>query len=142
MDYLWLKALHIAVVMTWVGGMLVAAVTITAARSASANGAVERSGILSAVRSWDRAVTAPAMLLAWIVGLTLALKGDWFPAPWLLAKLALVFLLSALHGILSGSLRRLEHADTTSLPALLRHGPAATVITVAVIVVLVVTKPL
>lgn len=139
--YLWLKALHIAAVAIWTGGVLLAAVTIVAARSTAADNGSGRSTILNAVRRWDRRVTSPAMLLTWAFGLTLALQGGWFPAPWLIVKLALVLLLSAVHGILSGTLRRLARAEGSTPSLMLRHGPIVTVATVIAIVVLVVIKP-
>ncbi|MFM9270462.1 CopD family protein [Halomonas elongata] len=141
MDYLWLKAFHIAAVAIWTGGMLLAALTTSAAGSAAAGAVAGRSTVLNAVRHWDRRVTSPAMLLAWALGLALALQGGWFPAPWLIVKLALVLALSALHGILSGTLRRLARADESSPTVMLRYGPIVTVATVFAIVVLVVIKP-
>jgi uncharacterized integral membrane protein (TIGR00701 family) len=142
MDYLWLKALHIAAVVTWIGGMLVAAVSIAAVTEARGQQEIAiRSALLERVRRWDRRVTSPAMLLVWILGLTLALTGGWFPQVWLLAKLTLVLLLSALHGVLSGRLRRLAHSQEPAPPALLRHAGAAVVIATFVIVAIAVTKP-
>ncbi|MGK2740344.1 CopD family protein [Tepidicaulis sp. LMO-SS28] len=141
MDYLWLKALHIAAVAIWTGGMLLAAVMTAAAGSAAAGAVVGRSTILTAVRRWDRRVTSPAMLLTWALGLTLVLQGGWFPEPWLIVKLALVLLLSGLHGMLSGTLRRLARADGSTSSAMLRYGPIVTVGTVFAIVVFVVIKP-
>lgn len=143
MDYLWIKALHIAAVVTWIGGMLVVAVTIAAVADVRGQQEVAtRSALLERVRRWDQLVTSPAMLLVWILGLTLALTGNWFPQTWLLAKLALVLLLSALHGVLSGRLRRLSHSQEPSSPAALRYAGAAVVIATLIIVVLVVTKPI
>lgn len=142
MDYLWLKALHIAAVATWIGGMLVTSVTTAAiARSRAAGETLGPSAILDAVRRWDRRVTSPAMLLVWALGLTLALRGGWFPAPWLMLKLALVLLLSALHGMLSGTLRRLSRTDASPPPLFLRHAPSAVVLGTLVTVILVVIKP-
>ncbi|HYD64443.1 CopD family protein [Azospirillum sp.] len=141
MDYLWLKALHIAAVATWIGGMLAVAVTITAAGSKAADEAAGRSAILNAMRRWDRRATTPAMLLAWALGLMLALQGGWFTAPWLMVKLAFVVLLSALHGVLSGTLRRLVRADESSPPAILRHAPIGIAAAIFAVVVLVVVKP-
>lgn len=141
MDYLWLKALHIVAVTTWIGGMLAAAVTMTVAGSKAADEAAGRSAILNAMRRWDRRATAPAMLIVWALGLTLALQGGWFTAPWLMVKLALVVLLSALHGMLSGTLRRLARADGSSPPAVLRHAPVGIVVAILAVVILVVVKP-
>ena len=58
-----------------------------------------------------------------------------------MAKLTLVVLLSALHGMLSGTLRRLARADGSSPPALLRHAPAGVVAAVLAVVGLAVVKP-
>jgi len=143
MDYLWIKALHIAAVVTWIGGMLVVAVTIAAVAGVRGQQEIAtRSAFLERVRLWDQRVTSPAMLLVWILGLTLALTGNWFPQTWLLVKLALVLLLSALHGVLSGRLRRLSRSQEPSLPASLRYAGPAVVIATLIIVVLVVTKPI
>ncbi|WP_412770330.1 CopD family protein [Rhizobium mesoamericanum] len=62
--------------------------------------------ILEKVRAWDRRVTAPAMIIAWLTGLSLSMMGRWFPQGWLLVKLGLVLILSGLHGMMSGRLRR------------------------------------
>jgi putative membrane protein len=141
-DYLWLKALHIIAVMIWIGGMLVAAVTGTAALSARRQqGVADRPAFLESVRRWDRRVTTPAMLLVWALGLSLALNGGWFPQRWLLIKLAFVLLLTALHGMLSGNLRRLSRQEDSGTMAALRYAPGAIVVAVLVIVVLVVIKP-
>lgn len=140
MDYLWLKTLHIAAVVTWIGGLLVTGVTVTAF-SASQTGAPGNSAVLDTVRRSDRRVTSPAMLLVWGLGLTLAFQGGWFAAPWLMLKLALVVLLSALHGLFSGTWRRLARADGSSLPSWLRYAPPMIVACVLAIVILVVIKP-
>ena len=143
MVYLWFKALHIVAVVTWIGGVLLVAVTITAVAGVRGQQEIAaRSAFLEGVRRWDQRVTSPAMLLVWIFGLTLALTGNWFPQIWLLAKLPLVVLLSALHGVLSGRLRRLSRSQEPSSPTSLRYADAAVVIATLVIVVLVVTKPI
>lgn len=142
MGYLWLKAFHIAAVVTWISGMLVAAVTIVAfSGSGAATKVSDRAAILETARRWDRRVTSPTMLLVWTLGLALASQGGWFAEPWLMLKLGFVLMLSGLHGVLSGTLRRLARADGSPVPAILRHGPAVIVASVLVIVVVVVIKP-
>jgi putative membrane protein len=139
MDYLWLKALHVAAVLVWVGGLSAAAFAAASKGSADEPG---RMALLEGVRRWDQRVTSPALLIVWGAGLTLAMQGAWFPAPWLIIKLAIVLLLSALHGILSGTLRRLAHPDAASPPSWLHHAPVLIVGGVIAIVLLVVVKPL
>ncbi|PRY04551.1 CopD family protein [Paraburkholderia sp. BL25I1N1] len=142
MDYLWLKALHIVAVVTWIGGMLVVAVTMSAAsgRRAQQESATPPA-VLEAVRRWDQCVTSPAMILVWILGIALARTGNWFPQGWLLVKLVFVLLLSALHGVLSGRLRRLSRSQQSSPPPSLRYA-AAILVAAFVIIILVVTKPI
>ena len=122
--YLWLKALHIVAVVTWLGGML-ASGTILAAICES-KGAAERAGrigVLTAIHRWDGRIFSPAMVIAWVLGLALAIRGGWFGASWLTVKLTLVFVLSGMHGILSGTLSRIARTDQSPVPASLRHVP-------------------
>ncbi|MBP2301100.1 CopD family protein [Azospirillum picis] len=142
MEYLWLKALHIAAVVTWIGGMLAVSMTIGAvAETDGGQESTRRSRLLGGVRHWDRRVTTPAMLLVWGVGLMLAMTGQWFPQTWLAAKLAIILLLSALHGALAGRLRRLAGGGSETPVGLLRHAPAGIMLGMATAIVLVVLKP-
>lgn len=137
MDYLWLKALHIIAVITWVGGMLVAGVTVSAAATDTARPSV---AFVAAVRLWDRRLTTSAMLAVWALGLSLAYAGSWFQQGWLGAKFALVLALSAIHGMVSGRLRRLGGEKPADV-GFAAHAPIVIVAIVSVVVILVVTKP-
>lgn len=101
--YPWLKALHVASALVFVGGVFAAAVFLAAA----AQEADISPSLVHAMRQWDRVVTTPAMLLVWMFGLTLASTGGWLGDGWLWAKLVLVVVLSGVHGVQSGSLRGL-----------------------------------
>ncbi|KVT14618.1 hypothetical protein WT24_09025 [Burkholderia sp. MSMB1078WGS] len=132
MIYLVLKAVHLVAVVTFVGGLLLSSVGVRIA-----NLAVHR-----AVRRWDRTVTAPALALVWIAGIALALSGHWFGAAWLSGKLALVAALSVLHGILAGTLRRMERDDLVVMPApWLGQAAGAAIVAIALVVGLAVIKP-
>ncbi len=135
--YLWIKSFHMVAVIVWIGGMLVVAVQLAAWRSV----ALPLNQAIDAARHWDARVTTPAMLLTWILGLALAVSGGWFPSRWLFVKLALVLLLSGVHGMLAGSLRRLALGSDVPFPGFARDAPVAIVMAVALIVVLVVIKP-
>jgi len=104
--YPWLKGLHVAAAILFVGGVLAETVFLAVHRQAAELGTEQRRAIL-AFRTWDSLLTTPAMLLVWAFGLTLALWAHWFHSGWLLAKLVLVCVLSGLHGIQSGTLRHL-----------------------------------
>ena len=131
--YAWLKAFHVAAAITFVAGMLGAAVFLAAARADPAETA-------RAIHRWDHAVTTPAMLLVWTLGLTLALMGGWFHDAWLFAKLVFVVALSGVHGVQSAKLRRMAGGDAAVAPSRL---VAPLVVSFAIaIVILVVVKPL
>jgi uncharacterized membrane protein len=100
--YSLLKGAHVAAAMTFIGGLLATAVLLPASRRLSlAARPVSRLAL-----HWSRWVTTPAMLMAWAFGLALATEGHWFADLWLQLKFAFVVLLSALHGVQSGALRR------------------------------------
>jgi len=137
-EYLWLKALHVAAALTWVGGEF--AVALALAGLPTPRGEAE-SRRLRALRLWDRTVTTPAMLLLWGFGITLGMEGDWFHSPWLMAKLTIALALGALHGALSGTLRRAAVDPLRSVGSWPRHAAPAIVIGVTAIAILVVVKP-
>lgn len=131
--YPWLKALHVAAALAFVGGVL----AVSAFLAAAPADAAAVAPIARGVRRWDQAVTTPAMLLVWAFGLTLAMTGHWFADGWLQAKLVVVLVLSGLHGAQSGRLRRLA-GGVAVRP--LRIGPL--VIACAILIaVLAVVKP-
>lgn len=138
MLYLWLKALHLAAVVTWIGGMIMLGLTLA---HATAGRSTDVQRLLAALHGWDRRVTGPAMGLAWLLGIWMVVDAGWLGANWLWVKLVLVAVLSALHGLLSGSLRRLAgHADWVPSP-LLRLALPVTLAGLAGIAAMVIVKP-
>ena len=130
MIYLLIKAAHITSVTTFIGGLLMLSVSI-----GTSNLVVQRT-----VRRWDRRVTFPALALVWITGLTIALQGHWFGDWWLTIKLILVAGLSGLHGVLSGTIRRMERDGMVAAPAPFRKAGAVTIATMGMIALLVMIK--
>ncbi len=134
--YLWLKALHVAAVMTWVGGMVASGLALAHAALIPSE-----SPWLEGMIRWDRRVTAPAMGIAWILGILMASLAGWFSAPWLMVKLGFVVALSALHGMVAGRLRRASSAEFGEAPVFLRHAAPVTLGCAALIAALVIIKP-
>lgn len=142
MIYPWLKALHVAAILIWMGGLLLVAMTIQA--FARAKVSVDGAGLPSAlvlIHRWDRNVTSPAMLLAWGLGIAIAMQGGWFGALWLTLKLGFAVFLSAMHGIAAGTLKRLVRGGLPASSFALRYLPLATVASMVVVAVLAVVKP-
>jgi protoporphyrinogen IX oxidase len=141
MGYLWLKAFHVAAVIGWIGGMLVSSVFIAMHVTSSRQLAAGESRVIEIARAWDWKITTPAMLLAWALGMTMAVQAGWFSSRWLMVKLVLVFGLSALHGVQSGTLRRMARGANRWAPAHLRYAAPAILVAIAAIAVLAVVKP-
>lgn len=129
MPYLWLKAVHVAAVLIFIGGLFAQSFAVAGQRD---------GGTVVLVSGWDRRVTVPAMLLVWLTGATIAAEGAWFGSPWLWAKLAFVLALTGLHGVQSGRLRR---GETVESRVQTRYIAAFLAGSVAVIALLVVVKP-
>jgi putative membrane protein len=101
--YSWVKAFHIIAVIAWMAGMLYLPRLFVYHCSAE-KGSVQSETFKVMERRLLRAIINPAMIATWVLGLWLALLGPdshygWFSSGWLQAKLALVVLLSALHGL-------------------------------------------
>jgi uncharacterized membrane protein len=131
--YPWLKAAHVACALLFVGGVVAGGLLLAAERATTDQGAA----FATVLRRWDRVVTTPAMLGVWAFGIGLASAGGWFTSGWLQTKLVLVVLLSAIHGLQSGQIRRLAvGTDVRPLQA-----AALVVPSVIAIAVLAVIKP-
>jgi protoporphyrinogen IX oxidase len=98
--YDWLKALHVIAVIAWMAGMLYLPRLFV--YHADAKPGSELSETFKVMeRRLLRAIINPAMGAAWIFGLWMAWEGNLWGEHWFQAKLALVILMSALHGFLS-----------------------------------------
>lgn len=137
MIYLGVKALHVASVIVWIGGMIAAQIVLAHAT----NSGNRSPQLLNAALRWDRRITVPAMAATWGLGFWMALNAGWFPSGWLIAKLILVTVVSGLHGIVSGWLKRVPRDDEAPIRPRPRLTLVATLVAVLLIVVLVVVKP-
>jgi uncharacterized integral membrane protein (TIGR00701 family) len=139
--YLWPKAFHVAAVVTWIGGMLILSLVFSVLSGNALSRSSDVSGMVDAVRKWDRNVTTPGMLLTWGLGLAMAMQAGWFGARWLTLKLVLVLALSALHGVQSGVIRRLFWNPSFEAPMLMRASGMMTLVVFVFVAILVVIKP-
>ncbi len=101
--YNWLKAFHIIAVIAWMAGMLYLP-RLFVYHCAAEKGSVQSETFKVMERRLLRGIINPAMIATWVLGLWLAWLGPdshdgWFSSGWLQAKLALVVLLSVLHGL-------------------------------------------
>jgi protoporphyrinogen IX oxidase len=137
---LWLKAVHILAVISWMAGMLYLP-RLFVYHAGSAQGSVQAKTFVVMERRLMRAIMLPAMLVTFATGIALAAHGGFLSAGWLHAKFALVIALSALHGYFA-KLRR-DFAEQRN-----RHGAGfyraineVPTVLMAGIVLLVIFKP-
>src|SRR5262245_40430817 len=102
--YLWFKAFHIIAVIAWMAGMLYLPRLFVYHCSAEI-GSKQSETFKVMERRLLTVIINPAMVATWILGLWLAWEGGWYAAPWLQAKVTLVLLLSALHGLFARCVR-------------------------------------
>jgi protoporphyrinogen IX oxidase len=106
--YLWMKAAHLVTVTAWVAGMLALPPLFGLHGRLDPGAGVD---VLARIEhAVIRALVNPAMVLTWGFGIWLTLAGGWWTSGWFHGKLALVVLLSAVHGSVSAETRRLARA--------------------------------
>jgi putative membrane protein len=96
--YEWLKAFHIIAVISWMAGMLYLP-RLFVYHCEAEPGSKQSETFKVMERRLLRIIINPAMILTWVLGLWLAYEAGLFKSGWLHAKLLLVLLLSALHGL-------------------------------------------
>lgn len=99
---LWLKALHVIAVISWMAGLLYLP-RLFVYHCEAEPGSKQSETFKVMERRLLRYITTPAMLASWVFGLWLAFSGviDWSRDGWFHLKLALVIALSAYHGLLA-----------------------------------------
>ncbi len=140
MTYLWLKAGHVIFVIFWMAGLFMLPryfVYHQEAEPGSPENAVwiERESKLLRIILW------PSLVVAWVLGLSLAWSQGYFALGWFHAKLALVLALSAYHVWLAGYAKALARGERRLSGRQLRMLNEIPGIAAALIVVLVVVRP-
>ncbi|HEX9321013.1 MAG TPA: protoporphyrinogen oxidase HemJ [Xanthobacteraceae bacterium] len=96
--YDWLKAFHLIAVIAWMAGMLYLP-RLFVYHCGAEPGSRQSESFKTMERRLLKAIINPAMIATWVLGLWLAWSGGWLAAGWFHAKLALVLILSGVHGL-------------------------------------------
>src|ERR1035437_12815 len=97
---LWVKALHVIAVISWMAGMLyLPRLFVYHVEAPPGSQFSETFKIME--RRLLRMIINPAMIVVWLTGLALAFFGKFFEAGWFDAKVLLVLALSGMHGYLA-----------------------------------------
>ena len=102
--YLWIKSLHVVSIIAWMAGLLYLP-RLFVYHCGAAVGSEMSETFKVMERRLLRAIMTPAMILAWITGLTLAVQAGFFTAGWMHFKLLLVLIMSGAHGYMSRCVR-------------------------------------
>jgi protoporphyrinogen IX oxidase len=98
--YLWIKAFHIIAVIAWMAGMLYLPRLFV--YHAMANPGSEQSETFKVMeKRLLKYIMGPAMGVTWILGIVLLIQGQFIGAGWFHAKIALVLVMTILHGLFS-----------------------------------------
>jgi putative membrane protein len=135
------RLLHVSADIVFIAGLLAGALVLAALSFQAAPDLVKERRLIDAMRRFNRIVTGPALVIAWICGTWLALQAGWFASHWLQFKLVLVLALSAVHGNLSAGLRRACATVPAVPPRAWRATPAIALVATAIVVWLALMKP-
>jgi protoporphyrinogen IX oxidase len=138
--YLWVKALHVIVVIFWMAGLFMMP-RFFAYHHETGAGSVEDLAWRERERRLLRIILTPSMLLTWLFGLTLAFQIGWDSGAWLYVKLALVIGLSALHGLCVGWWKKFARGERPLSSKAFRMINEIPTLATIPIVILVIVKP-
>ncbi len=102
--YLWVKALHVIAVISWMAGMLYMPRLFVYHCDAPV-GSKQSETFKVMERRLYKAIMNPAMMVAWVVGLYIAYEQNYFTDGWFHAKLAAVVLMTVIHVMLGRYVR-------------------------------------
>lgn len=140
MLYLWLKALHVIAVISWMAGMLYLP-RLFVYHADVPVGSPQSETFKVMERRLLKAIINPAMTISLVLGLWLAWDGMWFRSGWLHGKILLVVLMVGVHGMLAGGVRRFAEDRNTRNARYFRVLNEVPTVLLIGIVILVVVKP-
>ena len=139
--YLWLKALHIIAVISWMAGLLYLP-RLFVYHAESPKGSAQSETFKVMERRLLKFITTPAMIASWVLELYLTFRViDWSADGWVHAKLVLVILLSAFHGLLAKWTKDFAHDRNTRSPRFYRIANEVPTLLMIGIVILVIVRP-
>lgn len=137
---LWVKALHVVAVISWMAGLLYLP-RLFIYHTDAATGSELSETFKTMERRLYRVIMNPAMMLSWVLGLYLAWFVYGFQGGWLHAKLAFVLLLTGVHVFYGRSVSAFARDDNRFSARQWRFLNEMPALLMVVIVILVVVKP-
>ncbi len=137
---LWMKALHIIAVISWMAGLFYLPRLFIYHTDAEV-GSVQSETFKVMERRLLKVIMNPAMMITWLLGLYLAWKSFAFQGGWLHAKIALVVLLTVVHVMFSRAVRAFAADGPRRTARYWRMMNEAPTLLMIAIVILVVVRP-
>ena len=140
MDYLWVKALHLIAVMSWMAGLLYLP-RLFVYHSMVEAVSVRAQTFKLMERRLLKAIMNPAMILTWALGLWLLHQNpELLVMPWMWIKLACVVMMTATHMVFARMRQQLELDISLSEKAYRVWNEVPTVLMI-IIVIMAVVEP-
>jgi putative membrane protein len=139
--YLWVKALHVILVIFWMAGLFILPRYLVH-QAGEAPGSPEDRKWVDRIARCKRVILTPSLILVWIVGLALVANHGLAGAGWLHIKLTLALMLSGYHGWMSAVAKRMARGDRATAEKTLRYWNEVPALFTILIVTLAIVKPL
>jgi putative membrane protein len=138
--YLWIKALHVIAVISWMAGLFYLP-RLFIYHADAEPGSVQSETFKVMEQRLLRIIMNPAMMLTWIFGLYLAGSVYGFQGGWLHAKIGLVVTLTAVHMFFGRAVRAFARNENRHSARYWRFMNEVPTLLMIVIVILVVVRP-
>ncbi len=138
--YLWIKAVHIIAVISWMAALLYLPRLLVYHCSAQ-KGSIQSETFKIMERRLLKAIALPAMIVTWLAGLWLVYETGAWRSGWMHAKFVLVLALSAAHGMQAKWVREFAADDNQRSDRFYRLANEIPTLLMIGIVVLAVVKP-
>ena len=138
--YLFLKSGHVIFMVFWLAGlfMLPRQCIYMLDHAPGSEGETKWATRMGKLRT---IILTPALIIVWVLGLSMAYAGGHFASGWLHAKLTLVLVLTGYHGWLVAQTRKMARGERPLTEAQLRMIGEVPGLLLIVIVLLVYLKP-
>jgi len=138
--YLWIKALHLIAVMSWMAALLYMP-RLFIYHTDAAPGSEQSETFKMMEQRLLKVIMNPAMMITWGLGLYLAWSVYGFQGGWLHVKLLLVVLLTGVHMMFSRAVRAFARDENTRSARYWRLMNEAPTLLMILIVIMAVVKP-
>ena len=139
--YLWIKSFHLIMVIAWMAGMMYLPRLFVYQHQSEKGGEAERY-FIQMQRRLLKGIINPSMVLVWVLGILMLIANPAIlSAGWFHVKLALVIIISAIHGFYASSRRKFEKGERPRTEKFWRIMNEAPFLALIVIVIMVIVKP-